>query len=315
MEPDEFSKLSDAVQSCNLQLVELCCPLLNPAGWKYLSNLPTLATLTMNTDLQDGVRYDSLASFCDWGDLGDARFLNLTTLSFRIIHKPWPWTPRIITTLLQLSEFPSLKEFKLCVGDMPWREADNLFHALSQCKAYRTLERITVSFDGPPIVLEQSDNPSLMIRQFFCFTQLRHLRLSVHRPIYVDNALFLEAMSSWPHIESLELQDPYPCTPTLTFLGLFTALRPCPHLHTLRVSVNTVNIDVDSKAQSFQHPSLQNLHLGSSRIKNAKASTAVALLVFSRLPRVCEVMSDNRSLWTKVNRRLQSFNHTRSGGS
>ncbi|OAX35892.1 hypothetical protein K503DRAFT_722293 [Rhizopogon vinicolor AM-OR11-026] len=316
MEPDEFSKLSDAVRSCTLQLVELCCPLLDPAGWKYLSNLPTLATLTMNADLQDGVRYDSFASLCGWDDLNVTPFLNLTTLSFRMTHKSGTLTPRIIATLLQLSEFPSLKEFELCFGGMPWKGADSLFHALSRFKAYRTLERITVSFHGPPTVLEHSGNPLLMIRQFFCFTQLRYLRLAVHRPTHLDDALFLEAMSSWPHIESLELQDPYPCTPTLTFRGLFAALRLCPHLHTLQVSVNSVNIDVDREAESFQHPSLQNLHLCSSRIKSAKISNDIALLVFSRLPRVCEVRcectSGGWSLWAKVNRRLSSLKYTRS---
>ncbi|OJA18732.1 hypothetical protein AZE42_11126 [Rhizopogon vesiculosus] len=298
MEPDEFSKLSGAIRSCTLQLVELCCPLFDPAGCKYLSNLPTLASLTINAD---GVsRYGSFAPFRDWDDLNVTTFLNLTTLSFRMMHEIWSLPPGIITTLLQLSEFPSLKEFELCA-------------------AYR-LECITVSFDGPPTVLKHSD-PSSMIRQLFCFTQLRYLRLSVHQPIHLDNAIFLEAMSSWPHIESLEIQDPYPCTPTLTFLGLFPALRICPHLHTLQVSVNAnaVSIDVDCEVESFQHPSLQNLHLGSSPMKNAKASKAIALLIFSRLPRVCEVTyertSDKRPSWAKVNKRLSSLRYTRSRGS
>jgi len=50
-----------------------------------------------------------------------------------------------VTTLMQHSEFPSLKEFRLGVRDLRWEEAEQLFHALSQCKACQTLEHVFIA--------------------------------------------------------------------------------------------------------------------------------------------------------------------------
>jgi len=74
-----------------------------------------------------------------------------------------------------------------------------LFRALLLCKACDVLERIdicTVNPDGEGL----SDEPLRAVRQFLCFPKLRALRLSVYHPIYLDNDLLLEAMSTWPHI-------------------------------------------------------------------------------------------------------------------
>jgi hypothetical protein len=127
--------------------------------------------------------------------------------------------------------------------------------------------------------------------------------------IFLDNDLLLEAMSSWPHIESLELDDQHRYQPTVTFRGLFTALRKCPHLHNLRIFMDTVDIDIDPKAESFQHPSLRTLHLGLSPVRVAEA---VAVIISSMLPHVGEVMyheniGENSRVWSEVNKHLQSF--------
>jgi len=42
------------------------------------------------------------------------------------------------------------------------------------------------------------------VRQLLRFSQLQTLRLYVTCPIYLDNDLLLEAMSSWPHIRELK---------------------------------------------------------------------------------------------------------------
>ncbi|OJA11043.1 hypothetical protein AZE42_07192 [Rhizopogon vesiculosus] len=117
-----YSRLSDAIRSCN-RLVTLCCPPLDSTAWEYLSNLPTLVKLDIH-----GHGADHLL---DQDNLNLAPFVNVTSFTFR------PAAPTFVTvanmiTVLQRSEFPSLKESKLCVGDTPWAQAEQLFRALSQ---------------------------------------------------------------------------------------------------------------------------------------------------------------------------------------
>jgi hypothetical protein len=74
-------------------------------------------------------------------------------------------------------------------------------------------------------------------------------------------------MSSWLHIRCLDLRDSrLYLQSTITFRGLFAALRLCPHLCTLWLSMDAVNIDIDLEAESFQHPEV------------------VARIIFSMLP-------------------------------
>ncbi|OJA11044.1 hypothetical protein AZE42_07188, partial [Rhizopogon vesiculosus] len=106
-------------------------------------------------------------------------------------------------TAMQHSEFPSLEEFELSSNCLRWGQVEQLFHALSKCKACPSLEHIKISvFDYSVLDLSLP-----VINHFLCFTQLRYLRLDVTPHIDLDNDLLLEAMSSWPHIETLELQD------------------------------------------------------------------------------------------------------------
>jgi len=73
--------------------------------------------------------------------------------------------------------------------------------------------------------------------------------------LILDNDICLEAMSSWPRIESVELDDQQRYHPIVTtFCRLFAGLRLCPHLHALRVFMDAVNVDIDPKAGSFHHP-------------------------------------------------------------
>ncbi|KAJ8594789.1 hypothetical protein M405DRAFT_450247 [Rhizopogon salebrosus TDB-379] len=126
-------------------------------------------------------------------------------------------------------------------------------------------------------------------------------------------------MSSWPHIEHLQLDDSE-CddftTNTVTFRGLFAGLRLCPHLHTLQVSMDAANIDVDPKAELFQHPTLHTLDLGLSRVRDAEV---VASIIFLALPLTSQVeyrkYSDNGLVWKEVNKHLQSFAKTGLEGS
>ncbi|KAG1760974.1 hypothetical protein EDD22DRAFT_987506 [Suillus occidentalis] len=162
-----------------------------------------------------------------------------------------------------------------------FRQAEHLFRALSRCKASQTFEHINISSGNR--TQGHSGDPLTAVRQFLYFKQLHTLRLSVHLPIYLNSDLLFEAMTSWPYIHFLSLVSPRFYTPTITFRGLFTALQ-CPRLHTLDISLDNVNIDIDHT--SFQHASLQELILATSRISDAGA---VARIVFSVFPFVDQV--------------------------
>ncbi|KAG0694959.1 hypothetical protein DFH29DRAFT_1072659 [Suillus ampliporus] len=289
---DELSLLTETVRSCK-RLKHLCCAPLGWVAWSHLSNLPTLLTVRIIGYSDNPLGYQNLHF---------GRFLNVTVLHFRVELAAY------ILTVMEHSEFPSLKEFEIHVGTLPWAEAEKLFGALSQCKACQTLEHIAI-FSNDTIVQESSANSLTAIRQFLCFAQLRTLRLGFGNcSIYLNNDILLEAVSSWPPIRCLELgSNPrlhHP--PTVTFHGLFAALRLCPHLHTLHISMDTVNIDIDPTAESFQH-ALKTLDLTSS---DAADVEAVAHIISSMLPFVNHVkpLRSGRlpPVWQDVNRCLES---------
>lgn len=242
-------------------------------------------------------------------NLNFATFLNLTTLSFRGIQVA------AVVTIMQHFEFPSLKEFEMHVRVLGWEGAEQLFRALSQCKASQTLEHINIS--SRDRIQEHSSDPLTAIRQFVCFKQLRTLKLSAHYSIYLDNDLLFEAMKSWPHIRSLSLVDWHLCPPTVTFGGLFAALRLCPHLQDMEITVDARNIDIDPEAESFQHTSLKNLTLGSSELEDVNVET-VARIVFSMLPAVDRVIYASGSItrvWHNVNRHLELLRNNPSSAA
>ncbi|OAX35894.1 hypothetical protein K503DRAFT_858337 [Rhizopogon vinicolor AM-OR11-026] len=285
----DISVLSDAIRSCN-QLVKLCCPPLDSAGWRHISNLHTLVRLEI-----DGMY---TADLLDEDVPTLAPFLNLTALYVNLEKSFLVEAARIIT-IIQHAEFPSLKGFKLYSDGIPWEPVEPLFRALSQWKACQTLERVYISFRNMSL---QNLRSLPVISHFLCFTQLRFLQFRVYHSIHLDNDLLLEAMSSWPHIETLKLQDDT-WRPRVTFCGLFAALLLCPHLHTLQLPIDAENIDIDPKAESFQHPSLWRLHFSSSRVENPET---VAFIIFSRLPLVGTVECDKYfddivSVWREVN--------------
>jgi hypothetical protein len=243
-------------------------------------------------------------------------FLNLTALSLDF-DEPSITEAKNIATVIQHSESPSLKEFQFNVVFFLWRQAEQFLRALSQCKGYDTLEHLGVLIYHTG--LELSDYPSPAISHLLRFTQLRSLQLDIDDGfLHLDNGLLLEAMSSWPHIEHLQLDDSEcdESTSTITFRGLFAGLRLCPHLHTLRVAMDAANIDVDPEAELFQHPTLHTLDLGLSRVRDAEV---VASIIFSALPLTSQVehrkYHDTRLVWKEANRHLQSFAKTRLEGS
>ncbi|KAG1744564.1 uncharacterized protein EDB91DRAFT_191096 [Suillus paluster] len=288
---DELSLLSDSVRLCK-RLVTLSCPPLDWAAWEHLSNLPTLRTVTICGEVLSPLDRDNFIF---------AFSLNVTTLSFHVN------TASYVTSLMQHVEFPSLKEFKMVLRSLPWADAEQLFRALLQCKA--TLEHIDI-LSRDQGVREPSCGSLTAITQFLCFMQLRTLRLAFpHSCIDLDNDLLLEAMSSWSNIRDLKLEDPNLRSATITFRGLSTALRQCPHLHTLHILMDAVNIDIDPKVESFHHTSLQTLDVRSSHVAD---SEAVAHIIFSMLPCVDNVIYGYsgryiRYAWHDVNRRLESL--------
>lgn len=187
---------------------------------------------------------------------------------------------------------------------LPWAEAEQLFHALSLCNASQTLEHINISSRNG--TQEHTSNSLTAVRQFLCFEELRTLRLSVHHPIYLDDDLLFDAMTTWPHIHSLSLMNWYPYPATLTFRGLFAALRLCPQLQDLQVSVDARNINIEPEVESFQHTSLRNLTVDSCDLEAVNVA-AVARIIYSMLPAVGQVMCSNGGvprLWHNVNKRL-----------
>jgi hypothetical protein len=294
---DELSLLSDIIRSYK-QLVTLGCPHLDFAAWKHLSILPTLLTLNIHEC--------KFHQPMDWDRLYFARFLNLTTLDFTVQESA------DIITVLQHSEFPSLKMFKMDVAVLPFEKAQELFRALTLCKACETLEGLEI-YSHSPDYEELSDMPLTSIRQFLCFSRLRILGLNVCH-IYLDNDILLEAMSSWPHIRCLDIHyhdhhdhhDRLP--PLVTFSGLFAALRTCPHLRTLKLPVDAVNIDIDPDAESFRHNSLQTLDVCNSSVQDPYT---VARIVSSMLPSIEFIVSCYSNLvfnpWHQVNNFLEEF--------
>ncbi|OAX35230.1 hypothetical protein K503DRAFT_868405 [Rhizopogon vinicolor AM-OR11-026] len=280
---NQLSLLSDTIRSCE-HLKHLKCPPLDYEAWKHLSELPTLVTLSINGEMDN---------LLDRDNVNFAPFLNITALYF-CVH-----SAADIITLIQRSQFPSLKKFNMHVDALLWAEAEQLFHALSRCK--ETLEGIIIS-------AQESIGHSLTaIRHFLCFVQLRTLDLGF--PVHLDNDLLLEAIASWPYIRHLVLGGLNSERPTVTFGGLFSALRQCPHLHTLELPIDAVNIDIDPEAKSFQHTSLRYLDLSSfSHIADPEA---VARIIFSMFPCIdgngVDYNFHEPSLWPKVNDFLAQF--------
>ncbi|OJA13276.1 hypothetical protein AZE42_05020 [Rhizopogon vesiculosus] len=275
--------LSETVRSCK-QLKYLECPPLDCASWKHLSNLTTLVTVTISEG-HDNIQLDP-------DNFNFAPFVNLTCLCFHMN------TAAHFITIMRHLEFPSLKVFGVTAVELPLTEAEQLLHALSKCKAYQTLESIDIFCTGGLESLE----PLLQnaTRHLFCFTQLRTLELHLHSPIYLDNDLLMEAVSSWPHIRSLSFYS----TPLVTFRGLFAALRLCPHLDTFAAEIDAVNIDVDPEAESFQHTSLRTLDLSYSDVEDPQA---VARIIFSMLPCISEVLHWDILEWDQVDSELESL--------
>jgi hypothetical protein len=151
--------LSEITRSYN-RLKHLTCPLFDSTAWEYLFHLPTLQTVTV-------IEVDEVLSIGDNVKFGP--FLNVATLSFDSTSASG------IIMAIQHS-FPSLKRFEMNVDLLPWAEADQLFHALTQCNACDTIEDINISSE-----FESSDpcEPLTVVRQFLCFPRLRKLELFI----------------------------------------------------------------------------------------------------------------------------------------
>jgi hypothetical protein len=225
-------------------------------------------------------------------------FLNITTLSFRLHSATY------MIAVMQHSQFPSLKEFDLHVNLLYSGEAEQLFRVLSRCKACQTLEIISVcSIDD---IFEDPDTPLTVIPHLLCFKQLRILQLTFFDAcIHLDNDILLEAMSTWSHICALEIKDACFHPSSVSLHRLFTALRLCPHLHTLRIAIDTAAIDIDPDDEPIQSTSLQTLELGTSELHIENAET-LALIIFTWLPYIDQV-DDSDGLWSEVNMHLTSL--------
>jgi hypothetical protein len=143
-----------------------------------------------------------------------------------------------------------------------------------------------------------------VVRELLCFTQLRSLRLFTHCSINLDNDLLLEVVSSWPHLRTLSLYDKRHLSPKVTFRGLFAALRQCPQLHALNIELDLVNIDIDPKAESFQHTSLITLGVHDSP---AADDEAIARIIFAMLPNVRFA-----NTWSKISQHHESLKEASS---
>ncbi|OJA13284.1 hypothetical protein AZE42_05019 [Rhizopogon vesiculosus] len=104
-----YKLLSETVRSCK-QLKHLKCTPLDCASWKHLSDIPTLVTVRIieddyDNDDDDDDDDDDVQLNPD--NVHFAPFLNITCLYFRMN------TAAYVITIMQHSEFPSLKVFGL----------------------------------------------------------------------------------------------------------------------------------------------------------------------------------------------------------
>ncbi|KAG2082842.1 uncharacterized protein F5147DRAFT_783158 [Suillus discolor] len=287
-EDSDMAQLSETLRSCK-RLRRLQCPPFDSAAWMHLSTIPTLLEVKISTPRTIHYPLDNL---------NFATFLRLTSLSLCGIEVA------SAVAIIQHSKFPSLKEFEMHVRVLPWAEAEQLFRALSLCKASQTLESIKISSRNR--TQEHTSDSLTAVKQFLCFKELRTLGLSVHYPIYLDDDLLFEAMTTWPHIHSFQLMNWYPSPATLTFRGLFAALRLCPQLQDLQVSIDARNIDIEPEVESFQHTSLNNLIIDSRELETVNVE-AVARIIYYMLPAVSQVVCSNGGvpqLWYDVNKHL-----------
>ncbi|KAG1865283.1 hypothetical protein F4604DRAFT_1905189 [Suillus subluteus] len=290
---DELSLLSDSVRLCK-QLVTLSCPPLDWAAWEHLSNLPSLVRV--------GVRDVQIRGAPPWSLERDiaypTQFLNVTALSLQV------YSAGYIVAVMQHSQFPSLTELKIETDLLSSEEAEQFFRALSNCKACQTLQQleITIISFGPRS--GHQGGPLTAIPHLLCFTQLRILRLVCRFSyIYLDNGLLLEATSNWPHLRTLEIEGSCLHPSTVTFCGLFTALRLCPHLHTLRVLIDPANPNIGPN--NIQHTSLKIVDFDTlSPIAN---TADVARIIFNALPCIDQVnrFTMHTKEWDEVNRHLK----------
>ncbi|KAG1799261.1 uncharacterized protein HD556DRAFT_1457687 [Suillus plorans] len=293
---NEMSLLSDRIHWCT-RLVTISCPMLDWATWKHLSSLPTLLKLRINQGCNNP---PSLSK----QDIVNISFLNITSLSFQDLYDAAD-----IITVMQHSQFPSLKEFEFEAKYISSEDAEQLFHALSRCKACRTLEEITICSLAEGYLVPLYRERLTPIPHFFCFTQLRTLELTFYNScIYLDNDMLLQAMSTWPHIRALEINDSggYRSSSEVTLRELSTALGLCPQLRRLRVPINLATIDIDPDAEPIQHTSLQSLALDLSEFQTADAET-IARIISAWFPCVDQVYNIYGLSWLAVNRYLRSL--------
>jgi len=289
-EDSDRAQLSETLRSCK-RLRRLQCPPFDSAAWMHLSTIPTLLEVKILTSRMINIHYPL-------DNLDFATFLHLTTLLLSCGIEA-----ASAIAIVQHFKFPSLKKIEMDVRVLPRAEAERLFHALSLCQASQTLEHIDIASN---YTIQEHTSDSLMaVRQFFCFKELRTLKLYLHRPIYLDDDLLFEAMTTWPHIHSLSLGW-HPSPTTITFRGLFAALRLCPQLQDLQVLVDARNIDIEPEVESFQHTSLRNLAVDSCELEAVNVE-AVARIIYSMLPAVSQVIYSDDGVprsWHNVNRHL-----------
>lgn len=289
---DELPLLSDRICQCT-QLVTLSCPMLNWAGWMHLSYLPTLLRVRIDQGYSDHPYLPLEQDIVNFSP-----FLNITTLSFQL------YSATYLITIMQHSQFPSLKIFELEVTVLYSGEAEQLFSMLTHCKARQTLEIISISSYND--VLQDSDISVAAIPHLLCFTQLRILRLKFFNAcIYLDNDILLEAMSTWSHICTLEIRDACLHPSSVSLHRLFTALHLCPQLHTLRIAIDIAAIDIDPDDEPIQHTSIHTLEFRTSELQIENAET-LARIVFTWLPFVDQVV-DEDGIWNEVNMHLTNL--------
>jgi hypothetical protein len=288
---EERRLLSDGIRLCT-QLVNLCCPELDWAAWRHLSNLSNLLHVAV---------YDRNTAAASTSSLEPNRdnispFVNLKSLSLVINGAG------CIIAIITSSRFPTLLKFSASSAVMSSAEVEALLHALTQCNASQTMECIAIELSSG---FPQNLPGSLLapVIPLLHFGRLQNLR--IHCPdssIYVDDGLLLQAASSWPLIRTLQICGPYHHSAAVTFRGLFAAFHQCPHLRTLKLPIDAGRMDTPHDTEPLY--SLEILDLTpSSHIVDAKA---VARIIFSIFPLVDQVSPFNQT-WQEVNDYLESF--------
>ncbi|KAJ6577040.1 hypothetical protein DFH09DRAFT_1077980 [Mycena vulgaris] len=185
---------------------------------------------------------------------------------------------------------------------------DRLAHAST---AHVELETFTLADalddDGIPM-------PAETIGPLLSLANLTVLRLYLHRPVDVDDALLKIMVADWPRLQTLEpLHEDGVQVAKVTLTGLIPFATHCTELTECAFLVNTTSLDEDSfLPPSGQYTSpVAKFHFGHSPISDALRIAAFLSDLFPQLHEIDTLYHPLRAGWRDVNSSIAVFTELR----